>query len=99
MQKFYAPYFKEYSKENLEEMKVKGLVVGYYLVIPSEGSKSPSKRFFISRVVDLQALEEIVSKVVPEASERDYWIVRSLGADTDGNPAWVNADQSWRFGL
>ena len=99
MQKFYAPYFKEYSKEDLEEMKVKGLVAGYYLVIPSEGSKSPSKRFFISRVVDLQALEEIVSKVVPEASEGDYWIDRSLGADKDGNPAWVNADQSWRFGL
>jgi hypothetical protein len=102
MQKFYAPYFKEYSKEDLEEMKVKGLVAGYYLVIPAEGSKSPSKRFFISRVVDLQALEEIVSKVVPDASGGDYcnyWIDRSLGADTDGNPAWVNTDQSWRFGL
>lgn len=100
MQKFYAPYFKEYSKEDLADMKSKGLVSGYYLVIPSEGSKSPSKRFFISRVVDLQALEEICSKVLSEASEGDlcnYWIDRSLGADTDGNPAWVNTDQSWRF--
>ena len=46
MQKFYAPYFKEYSKEDLADMKSKGIVAGYYLVIPSEGSKSPSKRFF-----------------------------------------------------
>lgn len=80
-------YFQPYSPVTKESDFENGFVPGYYLV-----RKSDSKRFFISKVVDVLALEKIASKVLSEASGWDYWIDRSLGKDITGRAAWMNLD-------
>ena len=85
---YFAPYFPATKESDLEN----GFVPGYYLV-----RKSDSKRFFISKVVDVLALEEIASKVLSEACGWDYWIDRSIGKDINGRAAWMNQDFTDRF--
>lgn len=85
---FYFPYLPE----DKESQKDCGTYPGYYLV-----RESDSKRFFISKVVDLLALEQTASEALSDASGWGYWIDRSLGKDVNGSPAWVNVDQSARF--
>jgi hypothetical protein len=86
--RFYQPYFpasQESEKEN-------GFAIGYYLV-----RESDSKRFFISKIVDVRALEKIASEVLSEASGYGYWVDRSMGKAVDGSPAWMNRDFTDRF--
>lgn len=85
---FFQPYFPatpESDKEN-------GFTLGYYLVRQSDG-----KRFFISKVVDVVALEEVASANLNKATGYEYWVDRSIGKDIQGNAAWMNQDFSERF--
>ena len=82
---FFQPYTQESDKEA-------GFALGYYLVRESDG-----KRFFISKVVDVIALEKVANKVLNEKVGYNYWIDRSMGKAVDGKPAWVNVDQIERF--
>ena len=81
----YSPVTKESDKEN-------GFAPGYYLV-----RKSDSERFFISKVVDVIALEKVAEEVLDDKTGYEYWIDYSLGKTVDGRAAWVNVDQIERF--
>ena len=85
-------YFQSYFPVTKESDFENGFVPGYYLV-----RESDSKRFFISKEVDVLALEKIASKVLSEASGWDYWIDFSLGKDITGRAAWMNQDFTERF--
>jgi len=85
-------YFQPYFPATKESDKENGFEPGYYLV-----REHDSKRFFISKVVDVLALEEVCSKVLSEASGWGYWIDRSIGKDINGNAAWMNRDFTDRF--
>ena len=64
----------------------------YYLVRDSD-----RQRFFISRQVDQQALEQVCKRHLSDQTGWNYWIDLSLGLDVRGNVAWVNLDQTDRF--
>ena len=87
----FKPYFKARTKEQQSFEKSNGLAYGYYLVRESDGA-----RFFISKVVDKQALDTVCSAVLTD-EDFQYWIDRSSGADIDGKPAWCNLDFTDRF--
>ncbi len=85
-------YYQPYFPVTTQQQQLDGTAYGFYLV-----RESDSKRFFISKVVDLQAFAKVCSNVLSNASGWGYWIDKSLGTDADGKPAWVNVDQSGRF--
>lgn len=83
-----------YRNEQKQIKKKNCTYPGYYLVRESDG-----KRFFVSEVIFLAALEAVCEEVLSE-NDYQYWVDRSLGADVDGNPAWLNLDVSeWFFGF
>ena len=91
MSSTWKPYFKAKAKEQQVYEQSNGLAYGYYLVRESDNA-----RFFISKVVDRQALDDVCSAVLTEENY-EYWIDRSSGADIDGNPLWCNLDFTDRF--
>ena len=88
MTRFFQPYFAVTQTQD----QLDGTAYGFYLVRDSD-----QKRFFISKVVDVLALEEIAQKALNSSVGYDYWIDKSLGKDREGKPAWVNVDHSERF--
>lgn len=91
MSSTWKPYFKAKAKEQQVYEQSNGLACGYYLVRESDGA-----RFFISKVVDAEALDSVCSAVLTDLDYR-YWIDRSSGAGVDGKPAWCNLDFTDRF--
>lgn len=87
----FKPYFKAKAKEQQNFEQSNGLAYGYYLVRESDDA-----RFFISKVVDKQALDDVCSAVLTD-EDFQYWIDRSSGADVYGNPSWCNLDFTDRF--
>lgn len=87
-QKFFAPYLKSDQKEDYE----KGTAPGYYLVRESDG-----KRFFISKVVDIYAMNEICQHVLSDETGWTYSVARSFGKDSNGDPMWSSIDHTTRF--
>ena len=87
----FKPYLKAKAKEQQAFEQSNGLAYGYYLIRESDGS-----RFFISKVVDKQALDAVCSAVLTD-EDFQYWIDRSSGADVYGNPSWCNLDFTDRF--
>ena len=88
MTRFFQPYFPGTPEHD----KFFGYAYGFYLVV-----ESTQERHFISKVVDIKALDEVAEKVLNDTVGWDYWIDKSLGKDVEGKAAWVNLDQSWRF--
>lgn len=88
---FYAPYFKTGTLQDQEEAKLNGSAIGYYLVLPD------GRRFFISKVVDLDSLERLCDLHCTSETRWNYWIDYSYGLDTDGEVQWGNVDKTARF--
>lgn len=66
--------------------------VGYWLV-----RQSDSKRFFISTLVDVPALEKVADRVLSDEHGYGYWIDFCYGLDVNRNVAWMNLDLTDRF--
>ena len=89
MSSTWKPYFKAKAKEQQVFEQYNGLAYGYYLV-----RESDKARFFISKVVDKEALDQVCSAVLTD-NDYLYWIDRSTGVDVNGNPALYSAAQAY----
>lgn len=66
--------------------------VGYWLVRSSDKA-----RFYISKDIDCNKLEQVCNKVLTEKTGYDYWVDYCLGLDITGRTACCNIDQSDSF--
>lgn len=65
---------------------------GYYLVRSSDG-----ERFFVSKDVNNQALDDVAKRALSDVTGWNYWIDQNIGLDVHGRAAWVNLDMTDHF--
>lgn len=87
----------EHGKETIKLWKhgknpTRKIIRGYYLVRESDGS-----RFFISKNVNVCALETVAERVLSDKHGYDYWIDYCMGYDVNGALEWTNLDFTDRF--
>ena len=83
-------FSKQVAKRYKESIQSTGEAKGYYL-------RTGDKFYFISKSVDLSALERVASQVLNDKVGYEYWVDYSSGLDVEGKIAWSNLDYTDRF--
>ena len=83
---------KALKNHEQKQLAATGILRGYYLIRSSDGA-----RFYISKDVDVVALERVADKALSDKTGYEYTIGYSHGLDVHGNHAWSQFDHTDRF--